>query len=71
MSYFISKDDLDKAIDAVFTAIAKMFTDKDKEINRKLKELETKLSLLINTVGIIESNPKGDKKISENEETKD
>jgi len=44
MSYFISKDDLDKAIDAVFTAIAKMFTDKDKEINRKLKELNEKFN---------------------------
>lgn len=55
MSYFVTKEELlseiEKAVDGIFTAVGRMFSDEDKEFNKKLKELEIKFSLLINTVG--------------------
>jgi len=51
MSYFLTDDDLDKAVDAVFSAVARMFSEEDVRFNKKLKELENNFLLLINTVG--------------------
>ena len=73
MSYFVSRDELlfeiAKAIDAVFSAVGRLFSDKDDEFNRKLKELESNFLLLINTVGRSESHQlrkkKRSKKMSE------
>lgn len=55
MSYFVSRgellEEIAKAVDAVFSAVGRLFSDKDDEFNRKLKELESNFLLLINTVG--------------------
>lgn len=55
MSYFVTKEELlseiEKAVDAVFTAVARLFSDEDERFNRKLKALESNFLLLINTVG--------------------
>ena len=51
MNYFLTEDDLDKAVNAVFSAVAKLFSEKDEELKRKLKELEANFLLLINTLG--------------------
>lgn len=51
MSYFITKDDLDKVVDGIFTAIGKLFSEKDEELKVKLKALEANFLLLINTMG--------------------
>lgn len=62
MNYFVSREELlseiEKAVDAVFSAVARTFSDKDREFNKKLKELEIKFSLLINTVGQQSHQPK-------------
>jgi len=55
MSYFVTKkellEEIEKAVDAVFSAVARMFSDEDERIKRKLKALENNFLLLINTVG--------------------
>lgn len=65
MNYFVTKDELleeiNKAVDAVFTAVARMFSEEDVRINRKLKALENNFLLLINTVGH-KSHQKNNKK---------
>lgn len=62
MNYFVSKDELlfevNKAVDAVFSAVARMFSDKDEELKGKLKALEANFLLLINTVGQRSHQPK-------------
>lgn len=55
MSYFISKEELlseiEKAVDAVFSAVGRMFSEEDVKLTKRLKELESNFLLLINTVG--------------------
>lgn len=71
MSYFVSReellDEINKAVDAVFSAVARMFSEEDKKFNRKLKELESNFLLLINTVGYksYQKNKKRSRKMEE------
>lgn len=51
MNYFVTKDDLDKAVDAIFSAIARMFSEEDERFEKKLRKMESETLLLINTVG--------------------
>lgn len=55
MNYFCTKNELleeiNKAVDAVFSAVAKMFGDEDNRLNERLKKMERDFLLLINTMG--------------------
>ena len=55
MSYFVSRGELlyeiNKAVDAIFSAVATCLSDEDKKFNEKLGELRNEFLLLIDTVG--------------------
>jgi len=74
MNYFVTKSELleeiAKAVDAIFSAVARMFSEEDVRFNKRLKELEANFLLLINTVGRNKSHQsknkhKGVKKMEE------
>lgn len=75
MNYFVSREELlseiAKAVDFVFTAVARKFSDEDEESNKKIKELRNEFLLLVNTVGQQSHqlrNRKGVKKMDEEKE---
>lgn len=50
-NYFVTKRDLDEERDRLFTTLAKMFSEKDKFLSKKLEELRNEFLLLIDTIG--------------------
>ena len=70
--YFVTKEELleeiEKAVDAIFTAVARMFGEEDKKLAKKLKDLESNFLLLINTVGRDKSHQKNNKRRKNMEE---
>ena len=67
MSYFVTKDELlseiNKAVDAVFSAVARMSSEEDVKLNKRLRRMERDFLLLINIVGS-DSHQKNNKKRS-------
>lgn len=70
--YFVTKEELlseiEKAVDAIFSAVARMFSEEDKRLNKRLKDLEANFLLLLNTVGYKSYQSKNKKRSKNMEE---
>lgn len=55
MNYFVTKrellEEIEKAVNGIFTAIAKLFSEEDKRLNKRLRKMESEFLLLISILG--------------------